>query len=672
MSFLQPAMLFALPAIALPIIIHLINQRRFQTVNWAAMQFLLTATKMSRGYARLRQWLILAARTLAVAGLLFAVARPLSSGLLGIAAGGQADTTIVLLDRSASMTQRGPEGESKLQSGLNQLVDSLTLVPSGRYVLIDSAIGKPQEFESPEDLLKAAESKPVSATADLTKMLETTEEYLRANRPSRCEICICSDVRKADWKPDSGQWETVRRSLLELPQMIRFHLLAYPELDKMNRSLRITSVQRIQRESGAELLLSLRIEQGTAESEITRIPIRLEIDGARSEFEIEMSGGQFDLVNYAIPIDSSQTRGWGRVSIPSDSHPADNEYFFVYDQSIERKTWIVAEDPETVVPLKLVASVPPQPNIVCSATILTPEQVIETADDQPALVIWQAAIPGPDDPTANWLKQVKAPILFFPPERIGGESYAGVRWTEWRDAASQVSTWVGDQGLLASTQSGAALPLGDLTVQRAVGIRGDTIALATLDGDAPLLSQAITEQGQIYFMGTTVAPMNSSLATDGIVIYAMIQRAIAIGTQTQGNTRQLIAGSTSAQRAQGWQQIAGDSQALSTNYPLHAGIYRDGERLLAVNRSEAEDQPFIVPRDQVASLFGDLDFDRIDDRAGNSSSLIREIWRLFLIGMLVALIAEAVLCLPKRVAQKAVSNADRTGSDRPLGRGSAT
>ena len=120
MSFLQPAMLFALPAIALPIIIHLINQRRFQTVNWAAMQFLLTANKMSRGYARIRQWLILAARTLAVAGLLFAVARPLSSSFLGIAAGGQTDTTIVLLDRSASMTQRGPEGESKLQSGLNQ------------------------------------------------------------------------------------------------------------------------------------------------------------------------------------------------------------------------------------------------------------------------------------------------------------------------------------------------------------------------------------------------------------------------------------------------------------------------------------------------------------------------------------------------------------------------
>ncbi|MDA9858402.1 BatA domain-containing protein [Rubripirellula sp.] len=672
MSFLQPAMLFALPAIALPIIIHLINQRRFQTVNWAAMQFLLTANKMSRGYARIRQWLILAARTLAVAGLLFAVARPLSSGLLGIAAGGQTDTTIVLLDRSASMTQRGPEGESKLQSGLNQLVDSLNLLPSGRYVLIDSATGKPQEFESPEDLLKAAESKPVSATADLTKMLETTEEYLRSNRPSRCEVWICSDVRKADWKPDSGQWETVRRSLLELPQMIRIHLLAYPDIDKRNRSLRVTSVQRIQREQGAELLLSLRIEQGATENELTRFPIRLEIDGARSEFEVEMSGSQFDLVNYAIPIDSNQTRGWGRVSIPSDSHPADNEYFFVYDQSVERKTWIVAEDPEAVVPLKLVASVPPQPNILCSATILTPKQVIGTADDQPALVIWQAAIPAPDTPLASWLKQVKAPILFFPPEQIGGESYAGVGWTQWREKESKVSTWVGDQGLLSSTQSGAALPLGELTVQRAAGIQGATISLATLDGDAPLLSQAITEQGEVYFMGTTVAPTASSLATDGIVIYAIIQRAIAIGTQTQGNTRQLIAGTTPPPRGQGWQQIAGNSQSLSTDYPLHAGIYRDGERLLAVNRSEAEDQAFIVPRDQVTSLFGDLDFDRIDDRAGNSSSLIQEIWRLFLIGMLIALIAEAALCLPKRVKSKRVSIADQAGSDRPLGQGSAT
>jgi len=34
MSFLQPLLLFGLPLVAIPIIIHLINQRRFQTVRW--------------------------------------------------------------------------------------------------------------------------------------------------------------------------------------------------------------------------------------------------------------------------------------------------------------------------------------------------------------------------------------------------------------------------------------------------------------------------------------------------------------------------------------------------------------------------------------------------------------------------------------------------------------
>jgi len=40
MTFLQPLMLAALPLVSLPLIIHLINQRRFQTVQWAAMMFL--------------------------------------------------------------------------------------------------------------------------------------------------------------------------------------------------------------------------------------------------------------------------------------------------------------------------------------------------------------------------------------------------------------------------------------------------------------------------------------------------------------------------------------------------------------------------------------------------------------------------------------------------------
>src|SRR5437899_6645249 len=105
MTFLQPFLLVALPLVALPIVIHLIDQRRHQTIRWAAMIFLLAANRMSRGYAKLRQWLILLFRTLAIATLVFAVSRPLAGGWLGRAGGGKPDTTIILLDRSPSMRQ---------------------------------------------------------------------------------------------------------------------------------------------------------------------------------------------------------------------------------------------------------------------------------------------------------------------------------------------------------------------------------------------------------------------------------------------------------------------------------------------------------------------------------------------------------------------------------------
>src|SRR5258708_9512024 len=100
-------LLAGLPLVALPIIIHLINQRRFQTVRWGAMMFLLAANRLSRGYARLRQWLITAFRLLAIAGLIFAIARPLDRDWLGITADARPTTTTILADRTPAIRARG-------------------------------------------------------------------------------------------------------------------------------------------------------------------------------------------------------------------------------------------------------------------------------------------------------------------------------------------------------------------------------------------------------------------------------------------------------------------------------------------------------------------------------------------------------------------------------------
>src|SRR5580698_520259 len=179
MSFLQPWLLAALPLAALPIIIHLVNQRRFQTINWGAMMFLLAARRLSRGYSRLRQWLILALRMAAIAGLVVAISRPLASGRVGLAAGGRPDTTIVLIDRSPSMQQRDrATGRSKLQAGREQLIQALATLGSNHWILIDSATREPRALDSPAALADVPMAGPASASADLPLMLQAAHDYI--------------------------------------------------------------------------------------------------------------------------------------------------------------------------------------------------------------------------------------------------------------------------------------------------------------------------------------------------------------------------------------------------------------------------------------------------------------------------------------------------------------
>ena len=259
MNFLQPALLAALPLVSLPIIIHLINQRRYQTVQWAAMMFLLAANRMSRGYARLRQWLIMAFRMLAIAGLIFAVSRPLAGGLLGLTVGGRPDTTIVLLDRSPSMQQAAPgSGGTKLETALQQVVRASATLGSSRWVLIDGP-GKPRELESAEALLKATGTGPIDAASDLPGLLQAALEYVKANKAGRTEIWIGSDLRENDWNAEGSRWTGLRQEFLKLTQGVRFHLLAYPDPAPDNLSIRVAEARWQKAGDGAELLLSLRI-----------------------------------------------------------------------------------------------------------------------------------------------------------------------------------------------------------------------------------------------------------------------------------------------------------------------------------------------------------------------------------------------------------------------------
>jgi hypothetical protein len=660
MSFLQPWLLAALPLVALPILIHLINQRRFQTIQWGAMMFLLAAQRMARGYSRLRQWLIMLFRMLVVAGLVMAVSRPLASGWLGLVAGGKADTTIVLLDRSPSMQEQAAgSGQSKLDTGRAQLVRILSTLRSNRWVLIDGATRKARELESPQDLLKLPTAGPASAPADLPQMFQAAHDYIKTQRTGRTEIWICSDLRANDWMPESGRWKALRDAFLEFPQGVRFQLLAYPQQTPGNVTVRVTDIRRQVTQDGAELLVSVRLSR-TGETEKRQLPLQFEIEGGRSVVNVEMTGAQTDLRDHRIPIEASRKRGFGRVSIPADANGSDNEFYFVFDDLPPRRTLVIADDPPAALPLQLAASIPPDDSVQCSSEMLSLEQLSAVEWDQISLVLWQAPLPtgGAAELLESFVDR-GGQVVFFPPREPGTAELFGVRWESWSDEPAPVETWRGDADHLARTQSGAALPVGQLEIHRHCQLAAQHTAAASSDGvaayvslaslssGAPLLARVPTDRGGVYFWTTTPAPQDSTLATNGVVLYAFVQRALGAGASVLGRTRWLEAGNGASENPVAWQRLSGDAEGLSTEAFCHRGVYAEGEKLLAVNRPLAEDNAQALADPVVTELFRGLDFTRVDDRAGNASSLIQEIWRIFLSLMLVALVLEALLCLPK-------------------------
>jgi len=648
-SFLEPMLLAALPLAALPVVIHLINQRRFQTIDWGAMRFLLEANRMSRGYARIRQWLILLFRVLAIAALLVAISRPLASGWLGLAGGDRADTTLILIDRSASMQQAGAGGgSSKLETGVRQLAQTLSAIGSSRWVLIDSVSLQPQELESPQSLTSGATTGPASASADLPALLQAAYDYIKANRAGQTEIWICSDLRANDWNAANGRWRTLRDGFLELQQGVRFHLLAYPAAGDGNLAVRVTDVRRYQSSDGASLLASLLITRDGDGEKVT-VPVQFEVDGARSELSVELEGREVAVKDHAIPLSQDRLQGWGRVSIPADVNAADNDFYFVYAEPPPRQTILVAEESAETRPLELAAAIAPDPAVVAEAIDVDDDQLAAVAWEEAALLVWQAPLPkGDAAEIVQGFIDEGGQTVFLPPERPDDTEFYRVRWTKWEEPPDPVpiDTWRSDQDLLARTLSGAALPVGELVIRRYCGLSGEQTPLAALRGGRPLLARAPTRHGGVYFLATTTAVKDSSLATSGVALYAMIQRALAEGAVRLSNSRQLTAGAERGEALQ-WRQLAGPDEVLSTEYPFQGGVYTAGKRTLAVNRSQAEDRAAVLAPAQVDGLFEGLAFDRVDDAAGSFTSLTREIWRLFLVCMIGAMVIEAGLCLPK-------------------------
>jgi len=242
-------------AIALPILIHLLNKRKFKIVDWAAMDFLLDADKKNRRRIRLENLILLLLRCLAVLLIGLLLARPFipTSATAGLINAAQFER-IVVLDDSLSM-QASLGTESTWAIARKRLTDLTTALAQDKgdnslTLLLTSQPDQPQfnathlGADSIDDINATIDKlEPTDGTANLDATLKELEEYLASQPPIVNRVVyLLSDLRKRDWKETDANPESPVKVLARLSKLAQACFLIDVAEDE-DRNLTITEIR---------------------------------------------------------------------------------------------------------------------------------------------------------------------------------------------------------------------------------------------------------------------------------------------------------------------------------------------------------------------------------------------------------------------------------------------
>lgn len=116
MVFLNPAFLWAASAVLIPIIVHLFNFRKPKRMNFSSIAFVREVNRSVVRRMRLRQWLLLLTRILAILALVFMFAGPVWVSGPDQASVSGARSILIIIDDSPSMQVADSEGSFENQA----------------------------------------------------------------------------------------------------------------------------------------------------------------------------------------------------------------------------------------------------------------------------------------------------------------------------------------------------------------------------------------------------------------------------------------------------------------------------------------------------------------------------------------------------------------------------
>lgn len=321
MQFVNPLFLIALSAIIIPILIHLFNFRQFKKVYFTNVAFLREIQQETRKQSRLKQWLILLARILAIAALVVAFAQPYIPAPGGIRQNAGKKSVSVYLDNSYSMEGLATEGRmiDEAKTRAREIVAAYS--PSDMFQLMTSDFeGRMHRFTNRDQFLQLLDEVNISTiTRNLNEVITRQNDLKGQAGNAGMEAYLISDFQKsthllASARPDSA---------------IRWFLVPVTTARKANLYIDTVFFESPVHLTGQTARLHVRIRNSGGDA-LEKVPVKLIINGIQktvANFSIAPDSETSLIMPYT---ENSPGIRYGEISITDYPVVIDDPYYFTY------------------------------------------------------------------------------------------------------------------------------------------------------------------------------------------------------------------------------------------------------------------------------------------------------------------------------------------------------
>lgn len=610
---LAPAALAWLPLAALPVLFHLFLRLRRQTRVFPSLLFFLAADPHLHARRRIREWLVLALRTLVIALTIAALARPQWRG----AGGAGAVAVALVLDNSASMTIPDAEGRSRLQRAVaaaQAILEDPAVRRAGILLTVaDASVPLPEGLvEDPAVWRAALEGvRPTQAAGRPAPALARAAGWLAGDPSALAELHVFTDAQGGEW---TGAAEAP-----DLPASIRrvVHRIGEPAesagsvaLEALERPARLPVAGR---DETLQVLLRnhalqpreavLCLSSGAASGDALRLPVRLDAQARlRVPVTLRPEGG----------------RDWRvRVWLEGDAAAPAAESWLTAQVSTGVPAWLAGGEEDCGL---LPEALSPGGDAARSGVLALPVEAGRLRDapaEAPALVALCGAVPlTREDSLALQTYVTQGGTLLLAPGAVDGElvlpDWCGLKGAavERRPAGIALMPATPEAGLWDDLRSPAGqVALPPLRATRWVRLEGPEARPLLVDSEGGVLAvERPLGEGRIVASGLAWTPVWSELPQRGAFL-AMVQSlaltgrkpapVLRAGDEAQWRALLQAAGGGDAAATLRLEGLAGtalrlEGAAAQLPAPAQAGIYRltRGERQIpfavAGDPSEAE------------------------------------------------------------------------------------